>query len=108
MKTVDYEDGRGRTLRVLLPDDADESQADFGILVGPPPVVDALNLPEPFATQLHNELHRRGLWDANVVKKNAESLKGAIQAVVLVNAQILHEAYLEYEKEIAPSGAQEA
>lgn len=108
MKIVDYEDDRGRKFRVELPDNAGIEDAEFGVPVGPPPVVDILELPEPFATRLHNELHRREIWNEAVIRRNPGALIGAIQAAVRVDTQIIHQAYLDYDKEIAPDGAQEA
>lgn len=105
MKLVDYEDANGRKFRVEVPDDAKDDEAEFGIPVGPPPIVDFLKLPEPIATQLHNELHRRGIWNEEVIRKSPGALLGAIQAVMRVDAQIIHQAYIEYDKEVPVGGS---
>lgn len=105
MRLVDYEDERGRKYRVELPDSAGDEEAQLGIPVGPPPIVDFLGIQEPLATQLHNELHRRGIWNEKIIRKNPGALLGAIQAVMQVNSQIIHKAYIEYDKEVAVEAA---
>lgn len=98
VREVDYSEN-GRRYRVRLPDEAGDDEAPDGIPVGPPDVVDALGLPEPFATSLHNELHRRGLWNVKIVSRRPELLQGALQAALKVDVQLLQEAFAKYERE---------
>lgn len=93
MKYVTYEDGRGRLFRVSLPDDVPDSEAFKGIPIGPPDVVDLLGLPEPVATRLHNELHRRSLWNIREIKRRPGALTAALQAALRVDFQTLSNAY---------------
>lgn len=97
MKAVDYTDEHGRNYRVRLPDDVDDNEADRGIPIGPPDVVDKLGLPEPIATRLHNELHRRRLWTLHDLERRPRDITGALQAAYRVDAQRLMEAYHEWE-----------
>ncbi len=98
MRSVDYTDDRGRNFRTLLPDDAPDSEANMGIPIGPPDVVDYLGLPEPLATRLHNILHERGLFDVKTLQKNDTAIVGAWQAALRVDANRLYQAFVESEK----------
>lgn len=97
MKTVDYQDRRGRWYRVLLPDSADEAEAPQGIPVGPPDVVDDLDLPEPLATRLHNELFSRHIWTVREAQRPSE-LVSALQAALRLDAQSLYKSYANLSK----------
>jgi len=67
------------------------------IIIGPPDeMVDSLNLPEPFATKLHNVLFERGIFDYKTASRG-QALVGALQEALLVDAQKLLEAYLRFE-----------
>lgn len=73
---------------------------DKSIPIGPPEhVVDALKLPEPFATRLHNILHQRGLFTYADVARQPQSLQGALQEALSIDVQVLTEAYWKYEQE---------
>jgi len=93
MKSVTYKDEKGRLYKVSLPDDVPDSEAIKGIPIGPPDIVDALGLPEPFATRLHNELHRRSLWNIREIKRRPGALTAALQATLRVDFQTLSNAY---------------
>jgi hypothetical protein len=100
MRTIEHTDERGRKYKVRLPDHAPDEDADLGIILGPPDVVDELELPEPFATRLHNQLYNRGLYTLSDVRKKRTLLQGAIMAAVGVDAQLLTQAYQNSEKEV--------
>lgn len=72
---------------------------DAIILVGPPEgLVDSLELPEPFATTLHNVLYRRGIFTfADAAKPKA--LMGALQEALTLDVQKIAEAFSKFEKE---------
>lgn len=97
MKLVDYKDGRGRWYRVRLPDEVPVDQASLGVPVGPPNVVDDLGLPEPFATNLHNQLFMRKLYTAEDVRKNTQALQGAIMTAMAVDVSTVYESYTRLE-----------
>lgn len=74
------------------------TEGELSIPIGPPErAVDVLKLPEPFATNLHNELHRRNLLTYADVVKNPQSLQGALQSVLMLDVQKLVEAYYQHE-----------
>lgn len=60
MKQVEYTDKSGRKTRVLLPDDAPDSNAPMGIVIGPPDL-SSLKLPKEIEIRLHNNLYDRGI-----------------------------------------------
>ena len=97
MKIVNYQDERGRWYRTRLPDDVPDDQASLGVLVGPPDVVDSLELPEEIKTRLHNELFYRGIWSPREAR-DANQLLGAVQAALGVDAQLLSQAYSKLRK----------
>jgi hypothetical protein len=91
METKTMTDETGRNYEAYV-------EGDMTIPIGPPErIVDILGLPEPFATELHNELHRRKLYTYEDVRKNPQSLQGALQSILLLDVQRLSEAYYKYE-----------
>lgn len=94
METVEYRDPLTGRLYEALQD------GDARIIVGPPEgLVDALNLPEPFATNLHNSLYGRRLFNYRTVTAQHKSLQGALQEAMNLDIQRLTEAYFNFEKE---------
>lgn len=70
------------------------------MIIGPPEeLVGRLELPEPFATQLHNILHRRGILTYQDATRKSQELSGALQEALNLDAQRLHEAYYHLQKE---------
>lgn len=98
MRQVDYEDERGRKYRVKLPHGVPEAEAEKGVPVGPPDVVDELGLPEPFATRLHNMLFKHQLWTINEVRKKPKILFNALQVAMKTDINILMAAYMDLER----------
>lgn len=97
MREMIHTDAKGRKYKVLL----DGSMGDeLSIVIGPPEgVVDELDLPEPFATRLHNNLCDRGIFTYKDFSANGRAVQGALQDALTVDVQRLAEAYLNYEKE---------
>lgn len=102
MKVITYTDERGRNYQVELPREAPDSDVHMGIFLGPPDVVDSLELPEPFATDLHNQLHRRGIMTLDDIKKNPNGLEGALKSALKIDVQMLHNAYQTEEMDAIP------
>lgn len=98
MRPVDYADERGRKYRVRLPDGVVEADAEMGIPIGPPDVVDELGLPEPFATRLHNMLFDYQLWNIQEVRKKRKILFHLLQRALKIDVQILMDAFRELER----------
>ena len=93
MKKVTYIDDRGRKYLVKLADDVPDSEAHRGIPIGPPDIAEVLDLPEPFATRLHNILFDRQLWSIKEVNKQRNCLVGVLQAALKIDIHTLHNAY---------------
>lgn len=98
MKQVEYTDERGRKYIVSLPTNVPDSEAEKGILIGPPDVVDVLGLYEPLATRLHNELFVNKLWTVKEVRRNPKLLFSIFQRVLKVDVHRLMSAYMELER----------
>jgi len=66
-------------------------EGDQTMIVGPPEgLVDELGLPEPFATNLHNIMHARGIFTYTQASRN-NVLQGALQEALTIDAQRLTE-----------------
>lgn len=73
-------------------------EGELNMVIGPPEgLVDSLGLPEPFATNLHNALHRRGLLTYTAVCKDPRGLQGALQETLNLDVQRLSEAFYKNE-----------
>lgn len=83
-----------------LPDEASDDEAPDGVPIGPVEVADALGLPEPQATRLHNALHRRGLWTLREAKRQPAALQGALQAALNMDVQLLMKAFADFESQV--------
>lgn len=94
MERIIHTDEKGRRY------DAWKGSGDQVVLIGPPEeIVDAIGLPEPFATRLHNILHDRGLLNSREVSRRSKELFSALQEALSVDVQRLNEAYFQYEQE---------
>ena len=97
METIEHRDHKGRLYKALR-------DGDSIILLGPPEgLVDALALPEPFATNLHNVLYRRKLFSYKDLARGHNNLVGALQEALTLDAQKLTEAFFNFEKEEVPT-----
>lgn len=93
MEKIVHIDEKGRKY------DAWKTDKDMVILIGPPEgICDVLGLPEPFATNLHNVLHARGIFTYRDACK-PQMLQGALQEAITIDAQRLNEAYFRYEQD---------
>lgn len=69
------------------------------IIIGPPEgLVDAMHLPEPFATNLHNSLYNRHVFTFREAQ-NPKTIQGALQEALQIDVQKLTEIFLTYETE---------
>jgi len=98
MERTIFTDGvTGRKSVVLVDRSGTE---EMHIILGPPEgLVESLDLPEPFATRLHNTLCERGLLTYKDVTGKQKVLLGALQEALNVDVQKLAEAYFKFEKE---------
>ncbi len=94
MREVTYKDSYGRLYLVSLPDNAPDSDAQYGIIIGPPDVT-SLGLSTDVATRLHNQLYSRKLFTMKEVQRRSNELFAAWQAALRVSVQDLLNLYSE-------------
>lgn len=92
MREVTFTDFDGRKWRRLIPDEAPDEQAEYGIPVGPPPL-DRLRLPLALEIRLHNELFNRGLFTERDVRRRSEELPSALRSAIGLDVQKIFECY---------------
>jgi len=97
MREVTHIDSRGNMFLVRLPDDAPDSDAEYGIVIGPPDLA-ALELPTPIAVRLNNQLFMRKLFTLREATKRSNELFAALQAALRVDVQQLLNLYAELPK----------
>jgi len=96
MRKVEYERA-GKKYLVDLPEGIEN--VDLGIPIGPPDFVEILNIPEPFATKLHNEMFKRGLFRHDDLRRRPREVQAALQSALKLDAATIVNAYYEAEKE---------
>lgn len=93
MDSIEHIDEKGRRYRAYA------DQSGNIIILGPPEgLVDSLNLPEPFATTLHNVLYARGILNYDAAVRAGNALMGALQEALVLDVQRLTEAFYKIEK----------
>lgn len=78
MKQVEYEAPDGRLYAVLIPEDAPDSAARMGIVVGPPEL-DSLSIPNELMVAVHNQLYHRKIFTYGDARRH----RGDIQLAIL-------------------------
>lgn len=99
MRQVEYIDDKGRKYAVLLPPEITDADVHMGIFKGPPDVVDVLELPEPFATRLHNTLYDREIFSIRDIQKPGGDLRAVFMSALQVDVNRLAEAFLNFSKD---------
>lgn len=95
MDIIEHKDAQGRLYEAL------QSEGGAIIIKGPPEgLVDSLGLPEPFATNLHNAMYHRRLYNWAAVQKSGNSLNGALQEAYRLDIQRLMDAIYRFETEV--------
>lgn len=92
MRRADWTDEDGRKHAVFLPDDADNTEADTGIPIGPLPL-GSLGLPLSIEVHLHNELHARGVLTADDLRRRRAEAVNAIAAALKLDVIALEQAW---------------
>lgn len=90
-------DANGRAYTVE-PVDGDDNPETWPVIGPPPGLVDALDLPEPHATRLHNELHRRGLYRLVDVERRPADVQAALMAALKIDTQLIVGQFIALEK----------
>lgn len=96
MKEVTYTDKRGRKFYTMIPNDAPPSEAQHGVLIGPPSL-ENLKLPVALEVALNNQLHARRILTAADAKHRRQELFAAWQAALRVDTDILLAEYVNQE-----------
>jgi len=90
----------GRKFLVGLPDGVED--VNLGIPMGPPDIMDALELPEQIATRLHNQLYNRSLLTLADIQRRPAEVQAALQSALRLDAARIVAAFAEAEKENLP------
>ena len=92
MERIEHIDEKGRKYAAL------SDGANQIIILGPPEdLVDSLMLPEPTATNLHNVLYGRKIYNYHDASRAGNGLMGALQEALLIDVQKLLEAFSRLE-----------
>lgn len=84
-------DTKGRNYEAWVGDNG------MNVIIGPPEgLVDELNLPEPFATRLHNTLHARGFLTIADATRKPQMLQSALQETLQIDIQSIQTAFLKF------------
>lgn len=74
-----------------------DEQSGAHVIIGPPEgLVDELELPEPFATNLHNVLYSRRIFSYKDIA-NMKTAIGVLQEALSIDAQRLAEVFSKFE-----------
>lgn len=93
-RRVEHKSGGKKTL-VDIPDNAPDSHARYGIVVGPQVDLTTLGLPSDVEVRLHNELYGRGIFTYGDAKRNRAEIVSALQSVFSVDAGRIVDLYSE-------------
>lgn len=93
MRATTYTDNDGRRFQVLMPDDAPESHARYGVIVGPQVDLSFLKLPQEVATRIHNALFDRNILTYEDARSRLLEVRSAVQAALGSTVEAVIEAY---------------
>jgi hypothetical protein len=89
----------GRMYRVLLPDGANDDEAQMGIIVGPPDL-DSLGLPERMQTELHNRLFLQGVFTLKDTRARRGDVIAALQGTLKLDAERIIQCYRDADSKV--------
>ena len=92
LRQVTFVDARGRKWARLLPLPAPDSDAEWGIPIGPPPLT-SLGLPGEVEVALHNQLFERGILTERDAKRGRLEIESALRAALRVDAGRVFDLY---------------
>lgn len=93
-REVTYKDALGRLSKVQIPSNAPDSDARYGIPIGPPDI-SSLNLSPDVEVKLNNELFHRGLFTEKDVSSRRMDVLAALQRALAVDVGKLIDLYRE-------------
>lgn len=79
LREITYTDADGRLWARQIPAGAPDSEAEFGIPLGPPSL-EGLDLPKQVEVALHNQLFHRRLLSARDIRRNRNDAAAAVMA----------------------------
>ena len=94
MRKIEYINKDSMSHYVGIPDEAPDSHAMYGIVIGPPDLSN-LELPKQVEVRLNNELFVRGLITIADVRKRRIDVLGALQSALAVDVAKVIEIYKE-------------
>ena len=92
LRSVTYVDPEGRRWARLLPPQARDSDAEWGVPNGPPSLK-ALDLPAEVEVRLHNELHARGILTERDARRRFAEISAALMAALRFDAGRVYDIY---------------
>ena len=94
MREVTYVDADGRKFVRLIPQDAPDTHAQYGVNVGPPSLA-PLNLPKELEVRLNNQLYDRRILTAKDALRGKDQIFAALQAAFRVDIATISNLYGE-------------
>lgn len=90
LREVTYRDQDGRLWARKIPHGAPDSEAEYGIPIGPLPL-DAISLPAPadFLVQLHNQLFHRRIFSLEDLRRRRGDVASAIAAALRLDVETI-------------------
>lgn len=88
LRRVTFTDPEGRRFYRMIPMDADEREAEWGVPVGPPSLAN-LGLPLATEVRLNNELFHRELLTESDIKNRRVDAHAAVMAAYKVDVDTL-------------------
>lgn len=92
MRHIERTDAQGRKFLVALPDNAPDSHAQYGVVIGPPDLSE-LKLPMQMEVRLNNALFARKLFTRIDVRRRKQELLAVWQSVLQADVQTLASVY---------------
>jgi hypothetical protein len=107
LRRIEYRDSDGRLSLRLIPYDAPDEDAVYGVLVGPPPLT-GLGLPLEIEVKLQNELYHRGLLTEKDIRKRRYDAAAAVMAACRLDVDRILAAIHVKEEPDASNGVNPA
>lgn len=94
MRSVAYQDSKGRWSLRSIPDDRPDEFAVHGMLVGPPEFDESV-LNEEVSVRLTNELYHRGIHTYKQAVRSRDQIRAALMAALNIDVETILVAYKE-------------
>lgn len=91
-RRLTYVDSDGRKTLVEIPESSPDSDAVYGLVIGPPSL-ESLGLPIELEVALHNELFVRGIYTFEDAKRHRMDIIAALQHALNLDVNRILEIY---------------